>query len=519
VANPSRIQVPALFSGSNNPAMIKGRLASNAPLAVVDIGSNSVRLVAYEGLTRAPTPLFNEKVLCGLGKGVANTGFLPEEGVALALKSLQRFRALITMMQISEVHVIATAAARDAKNGPEFLAAAEEAIGAPVQLLSGKREATLSAHGIRAGFFRPDGLVGDLGGGSLELIDVSPKHEGGAVSLPLGGLALTDSSGGSLKKAAKIVDKALKKCDFDAKRRSFYAVGGTWRALAKLHMAQKGYALNVLHHYRMDSAEAIEFCRMVQRLDPDALPAISSVSTARRPLLALGALVLEHTLLHSGARDVAFSALGVREGLLFDLLSKEERERDPLLAAAMDFNILRSRAPQHGLDLIEWTDRLFDVLGLEETDEERRLRAAACLLADIGWRAHPDFRGEQTLHMISNAAIVGIDHPGRAYIALAVFYRHNGISEADLSPRLRELTSTRLQERARILGAAMRVAYIASASMPGVLPRIGVCRVSKSKLGLVLPQDLAPLTGDRLQGRLRQLAKLSGQEAEIQYAT
>lgn len=499
--------------------MVRGRLAVNAPMAVVDIGSNSVRLVAYEGLTRAPTPLFNEKVLCGLGKGVASSGYLPVAGMDLALKALERFRTLIALMNITDVHVIATAAARDAKNGPDFLAAAEKAIGAPVQLISGKREAVLSAYGIRAGFFRPDGVVGDMGGGSLELMDVTPKHEGGAVSLPLGGLALMDASGGSLKQAEKIVQKALKKCDFEAKRRCFYAVGGTWRALAKLHMAQKGYTLNVLHHYSIDAAEGIEFCRMVQRLDPDALPAISSISPARRPLLALGALVLENVLSQYGAKEVVFSALGVREGLLYDLLEKEEQQRDPLLSAAMDFNILRSRAPQHGVDLIEWTDRLNQALDLEENDEERRLRAAACLLADVGWRAHPDFRGEQSLHMISNAAIVGIDHPGRAYIALAVFYRHNGLSGADLSPRLRELASTRLQERARILGAAMRVAYILSASMPNVLTRIGVERVTKSKLALVLPQELAALGSDRLQGRFRQLAKLAGLESEVQFQT
>src|SRR5688572_22320369 len=164
------------------------------------------------------------------------------------------------------------------------------------------------------------------------------------------------------------------------------------------------------------------------------------------------------------------SALGVREGLLFELLDDATQELDPLLTAARELNLLRSRAPRHGDDLMAWTDRFVRSTKLEETSEERRLRHAACLLADIGWRAHPDYRGEQSLNIIANAAFVGIDHPGRAYLALAVFFRHVGLVDEELSPRLRELASTRVLDRARVLGAALRVAYLASASTTGVLP-------------------------------------------------
>jgi exopolyphosphatase / guanosine-5'-triphosphate,3'-diphosphate pyrophosphatase len=514
VENRSRNRAREASSSSADAADPKGRLRLAEPVAVVDIGSNSIRLVAYEGLTRAPTPIFNEKVLCGLGRGVAKTGMLPEDGVRLALQALGRFRTLIDLMQIRDVKVLATAAARDADNGKAFIKQAEEAIGTHVELISGQREARLSALGVQSGFYKPDGIVGDLGGGSLELIDVDGSKIGKGASVQLGGLALMDASGGSLKKAAKIVKNNLDKIRLDGRRRSFYAVGGTWRSIARLHMKQTGYPLNVMHGYAVPSREAIDFCRMVQRVEPETMSSIDSISSARRPLLALGALVLEEVLKESECDKVVFSAVGVREGLLFELLDEVDRKRDPLLSAATELNLLRSRSPRHGEELADWTDELVASSGLEETPEDMRLRTAACLVADIGWRAHPDYRGEQSLNIISHAAFGGVDHPGRAFVALSVFYRHVGLSDDELSPRLRELASTRLLERARILGAAMRVAYIISASMPGVLPRAPLLREGKTLI-LTLPGELAALNSDRVANRMKQLGRLLALDARV----
>ena len=204
--------------------------AAGRPVAIVDIGSNSVRLVAYDTLDRSPTPSFNEKALCALGHGVVSTGKLSKGAIVKALAALRRFRVLIELMGVEDVHVIATAAARDAANGPEFLRAAREALGGlEVKLLSGQREATLSAFGVLSGIHDPDGVVGDLGGGSLELIDVKGGVAGEGISLPLGGLALMDASQRSPKAAAKIARDALAGCrNLDALQgRTFYAVGGT----------------------------------------------------------------------------------------------------------------------------------------------------------------------------------------------------------------------------------------------------------------------------------------------------
>ncbi|HEV3043548.1 MAG TPA: exopolyphosphatase, partial [Roseiarcus sp.] len=217
----------------------KGRLPG-APVAIIDIGSNSVRLVSYEALVRSPTPTFNEKVLCGLGRGVTTSGSLPEEGVAKAIAALKRFRVLCNSMQISDVRALATAAVRDASNGPLFIRRAEDALGRPIELLSGQREAQLSALGVISSIHQADGVVGDLGGGSLELINVRHGNVGRGVTLPLGGLSLMDASERSPKRAAKIVRDALAKAKpLDILTgRTFYAVGGTWRALARLHMRQ-----------------------------------------------------------------------------------------------------------------------------------------------------------------------------------------------------------------------------------------------------------------------------------------
>jgi len=497
----------------------QGRLDHGPPVGVIDIGSNSVRLVVYEGLTRSPTPIFNEKVLAGLGREVQTTGLLAQDAVEKALAALRRFRTLCDRIDVPGLWVIATAACRDASNGKAFVEEAQRICGTKIEVISGKREAELSALGVVSGFHRPDGLVGDLGGGSLELTDIHGHRVHSGITLPLGGLALQDVSKKSLKRAEKLVKRALSETPMleDGKGRSFYAIGGTWRALARLHMWQHGYPLHVMHGYVIPAKEAFDFSGLVHRVDAETLSQIEVVADARRPLLAYAALVLEHLIAAARPKDIVISALGVREGLLYSMLDAEERRKDPLIAAAQELNVLRSRSPAHGQELITWTDRFMVSTGLEETAEERRLRHAACLLADIGWRAHPDYRGEQSLNIIANAAFVGIDHPGRAYLALAVFFRHVGLIDEELSPRLRELASTRVLDRARVLGAALRVAYLVSASTTGVLPKTPMA-VERGRLVLRFENGLKTLAGERVFVRLRQLARLIGREPVMEAA-
>jgi exopolyphosphatase/guanosine-5'-triphosphate,3'-diphosphate pyrophosphatase len=526
VVNRSRNRRRAVSSAASSKARkraykpdlsAKGRLDHGPPIAVIDIGSNSVRLVIYEGLTRSPTPIFNEKVLAGLGRQVQTTGLLAQDAIDTALAALVRFRALCDTLHVRRIWAIATAACRDARNGRAFIGEAARICRTPIKILSGKREAQLTALGVISGIYKPDGIVGDLGGGSLELVDVHGSRVRGGMTLPLGGLALQDITGKSLKKAEEIVEDAFDDLDIlhDGEDRTFYAVGGTWRALARLHMWQTGYPFHVMHNYRVSAREALDFSRLVHRVDTETLSKIEVVNAARRPLLAYAALVLENLVRTIKPRQVVFSVLGVREGLLYSLLNARERALDPLIAAAADLNVLRSRSPHHGEELIAWTDRFMASSGLDETADERRLRHAACLLGDIGWRAHPDYRGEQSMNIIAHGAFVAIDHPGRAYLALSVYFRHAGLNEEELSPRLRELATTRILDRARVLGAAMRVAYILTAGQGGVLPKAPM-QVKRGELVLRLPGRLSKLMSDRLFSRLRQLARLIGREPVIE---
>jgi len=489
------------------------------PVAVVDIGSNSVRLVVYDGLRRAPTPVFNEKILCGLGKGVALTGRLSEEGITRALTALRRFRALSKQIGVREVFAVATAAAREAKNGDEFIDRAETALGVHINVLSGKEEARYAARGVLAGITEADGVVGDLGGGSLELIDIEKGHIREGVTLPIGPLRLIDMSGGSISTARKLIDEYLDSTPVvdRLKGRNFYAVGGTWRNLARLHMAQTHYPLHVLHHYTISREQARSVADLVSGLSASSLKDIKAVSRSRSDTLPYGALVLERLLSRAKAKSVIISVLGVREGLLYSKLPKRKAELDPLLAGCWDFCRRYARSPEHELELCDWTDGLFEAGGLEESDEQRRLRIAACLLADIGWRAHPDYRAERSLSMISQAAFTGIDHPGRVFLGLTVFYRYEGPIDDDdgLSSRLARLVEDDDLQRAQVLSSTFRLAYSLSAAMPRMLPKIGLKLESNKTLVLKIPRKLQDLIGERVEKRTIGLASLLGRTARI----
>ncbi|ODR94605.1 exopolyphosphatase [Methyloceanibacter stevinii] len=487
-----------------------------APVAVVDIGSNSVRLIVYDSATHAPAPLFNEKVLCGLGRTVASTGSLEPAGVARALRALRRFRALIAQLHVHRTEVIATAAARDAKNGPDFIAKAQEVLGHPITVLSGTMEAELAALGVVSGIYAADGFVGDLGGGSLELVDVRGGRLSDALTLPLGGLRLIDVSGGNLKKAREVIDSEFSKVTWleKGRGRDFYAIGGTWRAVARLHMAQTDYPLRVMHNYRMDGQDALKFVSSLYgRLDDD-MPGLRDVSSARRETLPYGALVLERLIKQMKPRSIVTSVFGIREGLLYSLLSAEERAKDPLIEACHVLAVQRARSVENANELLSWTDGLFRVPGPVETPEQTRLRHAACLLSDIGWRAHPDYRGAQSLNLITNGDLIGVDHPGRAFLALTSYYRNEGVVSDELSQGLVELVDKESLRRAKILGAAFRVAHMVSAAMPGVLPHTPLT-YEGDRLIWTLPEPYADLEGERVSRRFKTLANLLDCEPEI----
>ena len=490
----------------------QGRLKNRAPVGVIDIGSNSVRIVIYEGMVRAPAVLFNEKVSCGLGRGIARTGRMDAAAVERTLAALSRYRALADQARVATLHVLATAAARDAENGADFIVRAQAILRSEIRILTGVEEARYSAHGVISAFRAPDGVAGDLGGGSIEMVAVKDRRIGAGVTLPLGGLRLHDMSGGDLREAERIARRLIAGSGLvrAARGRTFYAVGGTWRAIAKLHMQEVGYPLRVTHGYELTPEVALKFFRKLIDDDLGRLGGIHLISSARKALIPYGAVVLAEIVRQMKPRAIAFSALGVREGFLFAQLDESVRRRDGLLEAADELAVLRSRSPRHARELARWTAEGFAAFGIEETVDEARYRDAACRLADIGWRAHPDYRSAQSLAIIAYSSFVQVSHEGRAFIALANHFRYEGLKNESLAPEIRKLVSQRTWDRAKCLGAFLRVAYLFTAAMPGISPELAWRRAEDGTMELVVPAHLAALAGERPRARLAQLAKVTG---------
>ena len=499
------------FWGVDADPTAQGRIKGAKPVAVLDIGSNSVRLVVYERHARALTPLYNEKSACALGRGVGQTGRLADANVAQALNAIKRFALVARMMRVGKVFVLATSAVRDAANRQEFVDAVEALMDAKVQVLSGEEEAHYAALGAVAGMPGFSGIVGDLGGGSLELSSILNGSDTDGHSFELGVIRLQDDSGGSPLRAAALVRERLQQSNLPklAKGASFAAIGGTWRSLAKLHQIVRRYPLHMVQHYVVPAEDMIEFCAgIVGASSLKAYTGAEHVSSSRRELVPFGAAVLAEVLKVGQFANVVFSALGVREGYLYGMLDKREQAIDPLIQGAEELSVLRSRSPAHASDLIEFTERFLAVSGTTETAEQTRLRAVACLLADISWRAHPDYRGSQSVDAVAYGSLGGLDHPGRAFLAQVIAIRYDGLKAKSAAP-LAVLGNAEMTQRARLIGALFRVAYPMTAAMPGILPRIRF-ELAGTALSLVLPADLAFLDGEHLQGRLDNFATVAG---------
>jgi|TARA_R100000322_G_scaffold57145_1_gene35399 exopolyphosphatase / guanosine-5'-triphosphate,3'-diphosphate pyrophosphatase len=483
---------------------------------IIDLGSNSVRLVVYASVERHPVLVFNEKVMAGLGRSLASTGRLDPKGIERALNALRRFMALREQIGITTLVVAATAAVRDAKDGADFLDRAEKICGFKIMLLSGLDEARISAQGVLSGIPHAEGLVGDLGGGSLELVPVAGGKPGAGVTLPLGPLRLMDLSHGSLAEAEAVVERALGEQPWlkDYKDKPIYAVGGVWRNLARIHMAQRNYPIHVLHQYVIPARDAADISRVIERLGPKSLAQIPDVSERRVEALPFGALVLYKLIAATRAKEIVISAYGLREGILFESLDKKEQQKDPLIEGCRDLAGRLARFPQHGNEFFKWTAPLFanDVLG--ETEEEARLRHAACILADIGWYVHPDYRAHHAMTQILLAPFSGIDHQGRLYLARVGYHRHEGRGEPEMIGNLSAYIPERDNDRALTLGLALRLAFTLSGATMGMLPKTRF-EVGKNTLTLILPKKYEALAGEIVVKRLAALAKALGRKSDI----
>ncbi len=485
--------------------------------AVVDLGSNSVRLVVFEGVGRNPAAVFNERAVLRLGRGLETTGRLNEAGVAAALTVMQRYAAIARAMGAGPLEVLATAAVRDASNGAAFVADLHARLpGASLRVLSGEAEAALSAAGVLCGIPQADGVLADIGGGSLEVVRLSGGAAHQAQTLPLGVIRLADRAAGDLVRARALAEADLRTAPWLSQwpGRDLYLVGGAWRALARIHMVQASYPLAIVHHYTIGRDEARDLAETISAAPRRMLEKLPGAPRRRLDDLPYAALVLRRVLRATAARRVVFSANGIREGWYMRRLPPETAAQDPLLAASRELGQREGRDPAMPEALLAWTAPLFP----GETADAARLRHASCLLSDCGSHDHPGYRAEQAFLRILHQPGVALDHHGRAFLALAAAIRYEADPASAMLLPARRLLDPAAATRAEVLGHALRLAYTVSAGACALLAGSGLAQL-EGRLVLTLPSDGGSFPGDGVLRRMERLAGVMGLTPEVRGST
>jgi exopolyphosphatase/guanosine-5'-triphosphate,3'-diphosphate pyrophosphatase len=410
--------------------------------------------------------------------------------------------------------VLATSAVRDAENGPEFVRQMQQRVPElRISVLSGHEEALLSAEGVLCGIPGADGVLADLGGGSLELVRLDAGRVGAAATLPIGVIRLADRAGGDLLKARAIVTAALEETPFiaEAAGRDLYLSGGAFRALARIHIMQTGYPLNMVHHYTIGREEARDLAGVIGEAGRKLIERMPGVPRRRIEDLPYAALILRRLLRTSGVSRVVFSANGLREGWFARMMPAEVRAEDPLLAAGRDLTQGSLRDPELPPALVAWTNPLFPA----ETGAQRRLREAACWLSDIGSHEHPEYRAEQAFLRVLRQAGMGLDHHARAFLALTTALRYEAEPDSPFLGPARSLLDMHATRRAETLGVALRLAYTLSAGTPQLLGGTKLT-IAPGRLILGLTEANGVFAGESVLRRLDRLAQMLGLEAETE---
>jgi exopolyphosphatase/guanosine-5'-triphosphate,3'-diphosphate pyrophosphatase len=466
-------------------------------VGVVDVGSNSVRLVVFDGAARSPAYFYNEKIMCALGSGMSETGRLNPEGRKRALEALRRFQMLAEGMDTGPLVTVATAAVRDAEDGAEFCAEVERETGLKLWVIDGREEARLSAQGVLLGWPGSYGLVCDIGGSSMELAAIDGGTVGARISSPLGPFKLADLKGGKKGRKAHIRDTlAAMQKELGEQRNRLFLVGGSWRAIARIDMARRGYPLHVLHEYRMRPADLRATIKHIEKTDLETLRSTSGVSSSRIALVPLAAEVLREVLKTFKPRDIAISSYGIREGLLYEQMPQLLRDRDPLIEACRFAEHKDARLPGFGKVIYHFLLPLFK----SASPERRRLIRAACLLHDVSWRAHPDYRAEVCFDNATRANLGGLKHSERVFLGLALLHRYSNKRGNTRFSDLDSLISDADKKDAEIVGKAMRFAAMLWLKKNA---RLGELRwfPKKRLLELRLSNEAAPLFGEVARAR------------------
>ncbi len=424
---------------------------------MIDVGSNSVRLVIYRIDGRALWTIYNEKVVAGLGKDLTASRRLSPSGVEAALSALRRFRALLDGWRADQVMTAATAAVRDAADGPAFLARIKAETGLSIRVLTGEEEARYAALGVICGQPDAEGVVGDLGGSSLELVRLNGLGPTEGATLPLGPFALGAPKPLDAERIRRVIDEHLAPQAARFSGAHFHAVGGAWRNLALLHMQLAGYPLHVAHQYEIGRADALDLARFVERQSRASLERIEGLSRKRYDTLPYSALVLDRLIERLAIDRIVISAYGVREGMLLDAMAPDIRDLDPLIEGCEALTGQLGITPTLGHALESWVAPTFERLPPLFGQRDSTLVAAACRLADLGARLHPDHRADLAFEQVLRAPLAGMNHPERVFLAYVAFARHSTSPGPVGETVIDRVLSPERRQRARALGSAIRL--------------------------------------------------------------
>jgi exopolyphosphatase/guanosine-5'-triphosphate,3'-diphosphate pyrophosphatase len=466
-------------------------------IAIIDIGSNSVRMVVYHALKRVPLPLFNEKYMCALGKGLAKTGRLNPEGVKEAEGAIARFLVMANRLQVASLDILATAAVRDATNGDAFVKGLEKAHGIEITVISGEREAELAAKAVLSSFNEPFGISADLGGGSMELASVERTRVGERASCHLGSLRILDTTDGKREKMEELIKSELKNIRWlkDAAPPCIYAIGGGFRTLAKLHMKKTGYPLDIVHEYHMSRRAIGQMREKLIEFSADEIRDLPGMTEKRASTIVPTAMVLHQLMSTTGAPEVRFSVSGIREGFFFDLLDAKVQKEDALLASSKDLAALIGRAGTYGHELFEWMSPLF----ANEPLAWQRVRRALCKLSELAWSIDPNFRANWAYQRIIQSSLKGIDHKERLMLALALYSRYSSRWKGDKSEI--KLLDERERQWARCVGLSANLAFQLSGGRGGNLHHAKLA-FHDGQVLLTLDEEASPLRTEQVEKRV-----------------
>ncbi|WP_420480120.1 Ppx/GppA family phosphatase [Brevundimonas sp. FT23028] len=498
------------------PEALLSAIGEPRDIAAIDIGSNSVRLVLYRLEGRAIWTVFNEKVLAGLGRDLSATGNLSVEGAAQALIALKRFAAVIDGVKPAHTFVAATAAVREAADGQAFCDTVAAETGLKIRVLSGEEEARYAAFGVLAGIPDARGVAADLGGSSLELVRLGDGTVERGITLPLGPFALVDPKGFDPDRQRAAIVKRLKPAaDFSAD--TLYAVGGAWRTLAQVHMDISDYPLHIVHQYRLTAAEARETARFLSRQSRASLEKWPGLSKKRAETLPHAALVLDGLIDRLGLKSIVLSAWGVREGLLYEALDAATAADDPLLAGSSALGARQGISPTLPAALRAWIDPLLGgIPPAFSRERDAALADAACRLADLGARLHPDHRVELAFDQVLRAPVPGQTHAERAWLACAVNARYGGPTATPEPATVSRLLSEEQRQAARAVGLAIRLACDLSGRSPQLLINARATMQDDALLLTAAPGYADVLLGEQTRRRGKALAEVMGLKLQIE---